>query len=100
MAKPVGKPNRWIYLAPILVFLSVSLMLGLGLTLNPREVPSALIGRPVPEFSLPPVQGRTLGLSSADPKGEVSLVNVFASSSEERRLGEGWVRTFKIRVWR
>jgi cytochrome c biogenesis protein CcmG/thiol:disulfide interchange protein DsbE len=33
----------------------------------------------VPEFSLPPVKGRTLGLSSADLKGEVSLVNVFAS---------------------
>lgn len=79
MAKPTGKPNRLIYLAPILVFLSVSLMLGLGLTLNPREVPSALIGQPVPDFSLPPVQGRTLGLSSADLKGEVSLVNVFAS---------------------
>src|SRR3546814_3052621 len=30
-------------------------------------------------FSLPPVQGRTLGLSSTDLKGEVSLVNVFAS---------------------
>lgn len=79
MAKTAGKPNRLIYLAPILVFLSVSLMLGLGLTLNPREVPSALIGRPVPDFSLPPVQGRILGLSSADLKGEVSLVNVFAS---------------------
>jgi cytochrome c biogenesis protein CcmG/thiol:disulfide interchange protein DsbE len=33
----------------------------------------------VPQFSLPPVKGRTLGLSSADLVGEVSLVNVFAS---------------------
>ena len=33
----------------------------------------------MPEFSLPPVQGRTLGLSSGDLRGEVSLVNVFAS---------------------
>ena len=38
-----------------------------------------MIGKPVPQFSLPPVKGRSLGLSDADLKGEVSLVNVFAS---------------------
>jgi cytochrome c biogenesis protein CcmG/thiol:disulfide interchange protein DsbE len=42
-------------------------------------VPSPLIGKPVPEFSLPAVKGRQLGLSSVNLKGEVSLVNVFAS---------------------
>jgi cytochrome c biogenesis protein CcmG/thiol:disulfide interchange protein DsbE len=57
----------------------VAVGLGIGLTRNPQEIPSALIGKPVPEFSLPPVQGRALGLSSADLNGEVSLVNVFAS---------------------
>ena len=46
---------------------------------DPHMVASPLIGRPVPQFSLPPVKGRQLGLSSADLKGEVSLVNVFAS---------------------
>jgi len=50
-----------------------------GLGRNPQEIPSALIGRPVPAFSLPPVQGRTLGLASTDLEGDVSLVNVFAS---------------------
>ena len=54
-------------------------MLAWGLSRDPREIPSALIGKPVPAFALPPVEGRTLGLSSADLKGEVSLVNVFAS---------------------
>lgn len=76
---PATRSSWLIYLVPVLIFLGMALLLGLGLTLNPREVPSALIGRPVPEFSLPPVQGRNLGLSSADLKGEVSLVNVFAS---------------------
>ncbi|MBI2313950.1 MAG: DsbE family thiol:disulfide interchange protein [Betaproteobacteria bacterium] len=66
-------------LLPLLIFVVVAAMFAVGLTLNPREVPSPLIGKPVPRFSLPPVQGRTLGLSSADLKGEVSLVNVFAS---------------------
>ena len=64
---------------PLLLFLSLAVLLGIGLTLNPREIPSPLIGKPVPIFNLPPVKGRTLGLSSADLKGEVSLVNVFAS---------------------
>lgn len=66
-------------LVPLLLFLGLAVLFAIGLTLNPREVPSPLIGKPVPEFSLPPVKGRVLGLSSADLKGEVSLVNVFAS---------------------
>ena len=66
-------------LMPLLLFLGLAVLLGIGLTLNPREVPSPLIGKPVPAFDLPPVKGRTLGLSSADLKSEVSLVNVFAS---------------------
>jgi len=64
---------------PLAVFCAMAVILGIGLTLNPREVPSPLIGKPVPEFSLPPVQGRTLGLATADLKGQVALVNVFAS---------------------
>jgi cytochrome c biogenesis protein CcmG/thiol:disulfide interchange protein DsbE len=66
-------------IAPIVVFVAIGVVLAAGLTLNPREIPSPLIGKPVPQFALPPVQGRTLGLASADLRGEVSLVNVFAS---------------------
>jgi cytochrome c biogenesis protein CcmG, thiol:disulfide interchange protein DsbE len=66
-------------LVPLLLFLVLAVLFGVGLTMNPRNIPSPLIGKPVPEFSLPPVKGRTLGLSSADLKGEPSLVNVFAS---------------------
>jgi cytochrome c biogenesis protein CcmG/thiol:disulfide interchange protein DsbE len=61
------------------VFAAMAVVFAIGLTLNPRDIPSPLIGKLVPEFSLPPVQGRTLGLSSADLRGQVSLVNVFAS---------------------
>jgi len=66
-------------LVPITAFVLLSLVLAFGLTRNARDIPSVLIGKAVPEFALPPVKGRTLGLSSADLKGEVSLVNVFAS---------------------
>jgi cytochrome c biogenesis protein CcmG/thiol:disulfide interchange protein DsbE len=74
-----GLSRRLAFLLPVGVFGVVAVGLGIGLTRNPQEIPSALIGKPVPKFALPPVQGRTLGLSSADLQGEVSLVNVFAS---------------------
>ncbi|NJO23689.1 MAG: DsbE family thiol:disulfide interchange protein, partial [Sphingomonadales bacterium] len=48
-------------------------------TVDPKVLPSTLIGKRVPDFALPPVKGRTLGLSSSDLRGEVLLVNVFAS---------------------
>ncbi len=43
------------------------------------RIPSTLIDKPMPEFSLPPIAGRGDGLSTADLKGRVALVNVFAS---------------------
>ena len=84
MAERVSEPHgllrrRLLYAAPLVGFVGLAIAFGWGLTRNPQELPSALIGKPVPTFSLPPVQGRKLGLSSADLKGEVSLVNVFAS---------------------
>ncbi len=77
--------RRYMYLVPLLVFGGIAVAFAIGLTLNPRELPSALIGETVPEFDLPPVQGRSLGLSSSDLRGDVSLVNVFASWCVECR---------------
>lgn len=68
-----------LYAAPLAGFAGLAVAFAWGLTRNPQQLPSALIGKPVPIFHLPPVRGRKLGLSSADLKGEVSLVNVFAS---------------------
>lgn len=78
-AKRSSARVRPVFLVPVVLFLALGVILGWGLTRDPRELPSALIGKPVPEFALPPVQGRTRGLASTDLKGEVSLVNVFAS---------------------
>ena len=82
-APEIGRDSKALgrlrYFAPVLVFAGIAVLFGVGLTLRPSEIPSALIGEPVPEFDLAPVKGRTLGLSSADLRGEVSLVNVFAS---------------------
>lgn len=74
-----ARRHPWKTAIPLAVFLVIAVFLAIGLTLDPRMVPSPLIGKPVPEFRLPPVQGRTEGLATADLKEEVSLVNVFAS---------------------
>ena len=68
------------FILPAALFLLIGAFLYVGLSLKPGEIPSALISEPVPEFSLPPLEGRERGLNSEDlVNGRVSLVNVFAS---------------------
>ena len=73
------------FVVPVALFVALAGLLAIGLGLDPGRVPSVLIGKPVPEFELPPVEGRTLGLARSDLVGEVSLVNVFASWCAECR---------------
>lgn len=80
-----AKRIRLGFVIPVTIFLGVAVAFGIGLTMNPGEIPSVLIGNPVPAFKLPPVEGRRLGLSDQDLKGEVSLLNVFASWCTECR---------------
>jgi len=75
----VPSRRRWTAYIPLMIFAVMAVFLGIGLTMDPREIPSPLIGKPVPQFNLPAVKGRTLGLATADLRGQVSLVNVFAS---------------------
>lgn len=75
---PMRRRNVLAFL-PLALAAMLAVVLAWGLTRDPSTLPSTLIGKPVPAFELPPVKGRTLGLSSTDLKGEVSLVNVFAS---------------------
>ncbi|MBI1777974.1 MAG: DsbE family thiol:disulfide interchange protein [Proteobacteria bacterium] len=51
----------------------------LGLGRDPATVPSALIDKPVPSFALGPLVDGKPGFASGDLKGQVRLVNVFAS---------------------
>jgi len=79
-APPGGIRDRALGFLPLIITAIIMVFLGIGLLfLNPKEIPSALIAKPAPAFDLAPVQGRQLGLKTADLKGEVSLVNVFAS---------------------
>ena len=67
------------FILPLGLFVVLAVGLGYGLTRDPRVLPSVLIDQEVPRFSLGPVEGRARGLASADLKGEVRLVNFFAS---------------------
>jgi len=72
--------RRILYLLPLIAFIAVAAWFAAGLTRDPSRIPSALIDRPMPEFSLPPVADAGVpGLSAAEIRGQVALVNVFAS---------------------
>ena len=60
-------------------FLALVVLLGVGLGLNPREVPSPLVGKPVPAFDLPRLRDPAQRLANADLRGQVTLVNFWAT---------------------
>jgi cytochrome c biogenesis protein CcmG/thiol:disulfide interchange protein DsbE len=64
--------------APLLLFVVLALFLFRGLSLDPKEMPSALIDRPLPEFSLPSLGEERL-LSRNNVIGKVALFNVWAT---------------------
>jgi cytochrome c biogenesis protein CcmG/thiol:disulfide interchange protein DsbE len=68
-----------VYLLPLAVFLVVAVFLLRGLWLNPREVPSPFIDKPAPMFSLAQLAQPDAKFSPADMKGQVWLLNVWAS---------------------
>ena len=70
--------KRWLMLIPLAVFLSMAWFLYKGLYLDPTELPSAMIDKPFPAFSLPSVEGDNT-LTEADLKGKPALVNVWAT---------------------
>ena len=67
------------FLAPLLIFIVVGVFLAVGLKLDPREVPSPLIDKPAPQFELPRLLQMDGVVGTADLRGEVWLLNVWAS---------------------
>lgn len=65
-------------LLPLGLFLLLAVFLARGLQLNPRELPSPLIGKPVPAFALPTLAGGQASDAQLR-QGRVSVLNVFAS---------------------
>ena len=69
--------TRW--LAALGIFTGLIALLGVGLTLNPREVPSPLIGKPAPQFELPQLHHPDKTFSPKSLHGSVWVLNVWAS---------------------
>ena len=67
------------YIIPLLLFIILAVFLGLGLKLNPNDIPSPFINKPAPEFSAPKLNAPEQTLTPADLKGQVWLFNVWAS---------------------
>ena len=67
------------YLIPLVIFVVLVIFLGIGLGLNPREVPSPLIGKPAPQFELVQLHQQDKKFARNDMLGKVWLLNVWAS---------------------
>lgn len=67
------------FLIPLGIFIVLVGFLAVGLKLNPREVPSPLVGKPAPDFKLALLSDPAKQMSPADLRGKVWLFNVWAS---------------------
>jgi cytochrome c biogenesis protein CcmG, thiol:disulfide interchange protein DsbE len=73
------KPSSTRRFAPLALFVLLAVLLGIGLTLKPREVPSPFIGKAAPAFSLPQLSDAAKNFAPASMQGQVWLLNVWAS---------------------
>jgi cytochrome c biogenesis protein CcmG/thiol:disulfide interchange protein DsbE len=71
--------KRWQYIVPGVLFAILVLFLVRGLNLDPREVPSPLIGKPAPSFTLPRLDDPAQKIGRDDMLGKVWMLNVWAS---------------------
>jgi len=67
------------YLLPLAIFIVLVGFFIVGLKLDPRVVPSPLINKPAPAFQLPQMGEAGKSVSTADMRGKVWLLNVWAS---------------------
>ncbi|MBX9902580.1 MAG: DsbE family thiol:disulfide interchange protein [Burkholderiaceae bacterium] len=67
------------FLLPLGIFIGLVIFLGIGLNLNPKEVPSPLIGKPAPQFSLTSLSDPSKVISPKQMLGQVWMLNVWAS---------------------
>lgn len=81
----------WRYVVPLVLFLGIGALFWRGLGMNPNYVPSALLGKPVPTFSLPSVKDPQATVSTETLAGKVSLVNVWGTWCVECRHEHGFL---------
>ena len=85
--------NRLALFIPLALFAGLSLVLLLGLDKDPTELPSALVGEPFPVFNLPALNDEKNRVTEQDFKGEVVLVNVWATWCFACRIEHPWLNS-------
>ncbi len=76
----MNKPLRIAFYAlPLLFFIGLALLLGSRLGTDPTELPSARIGKPLPDFQLTALEAPERILTAADVKGQVLFLNIWAT---------------------
>ncbi len=69
----------WKFIIPFALFLVLGAFLYVGLQRDPSYVPSPLIGKQAPEFSLPSLQDAAYPVASSDLKGKAWVLNVWGT---------------------
>ncbi|WP_028117137.1 DsbE family thiol:disulfide interchange protein [Ferrimonas senticii] len=71
--------KRVVLFIPLAIFLGVAAFLFKGLYMDPSELDSALVGKPMPQFQLQQLEDPDKIITASDLKGEVYLINVWAT---------------------
>lgn len=71
--------NKLIRFIPLVLFIALGAILYRGLSLNPQEMPSALVDKKLPSFELPQLLEPDVILTEQDLKGDIVLLNVWAT---------------------
>ena len=67
------------YILPLAIFLGLAVFFAIGLTRDPREVPSPFIGKAAPSFKLEQLHQPSQAFTPEEMKGKVWMLNVWAS---------------------
>jgi len=76
---PAARGSWWRFLLPVGIFAALVAVFLAGLGKDPTLVPSPLVGKPAPEFSLPRLDDPAMAFSRQDLLGKTSLVNVWGT---------------------
>jgi len=83
--------NKIIRLLPLIFFIALGAVLFRGLSLNPQDLPSALVGKSFPAFSLTTVKNADKTFTNTDIVGDIVLMNVWGTWCPSCRFEHGYL---------